>query len=180
MSVVKVRFKRGDSEIEVEGTKSEVEDILRVWWQGPGGNPPPSTDKNKPPPRPPRSRPASATKKPKDPDLGYDPLGLANSLKENTEYSKIEKHVLHKSNMYNKIALVLRHSDAPLTSGQVVAVLLALNVKADVGNISNCIKANSGKLIPSAVRRAGGAKPKYKLTSQARTAFDEWFGSVKD
>lgn len=175
MSIVKVRYKRGDNEIEVEGTKTEVEDILRAWWSGPASQPPSAEHKEK---KRPAKKGASAKSAKPSTDPAYDALSFANALKEHADYSKMEKQVLHKTNMFNKIALVLRHSDEGLTSGQVAAALLALNIKADVGNLSNCIKSNSGKFIPTAVRRVG-EKPKYKLTSQARAAFDEWFAGAQ-
>ena len=81
--------------------------------------------------------------------------------------------MLHKKDVYNKLALVCMYADKPLTSGQVTKVLNALDVKADQGQISNMIKKNSGKFTASAARKKGGViRPKYKLTSHARSDFE--------
>lgn len=89
-----------------------------------------------------------------------------------------QEKVLHKSDLYNKIALICLHMNEPLTSGQITNVLKALDVKADLGTISNAIKKNSGKFTASAARKKGGVvRPKYKLTSLARTEFEAWLNT---
>ncbi len=172
MSVIRLRLKRGDDEIEVEGPKAEVDELMRTWWSE--GKAPATPSKGQRKPRAPsRPRKAATASTAKGTGPAFDPLSIANSVKEDTEFSTLEKRVLHKSDMYNKIALVLTRSAESLTSGQITAILTALDLNADVGNVSNCIKRNSGKFLPTTVRRAGGLIPQYKLTSQARAAFDK-------
>ena len=181
MSTVRLRLKNGHREIEVEGSKSEVDDLLRTWWtksveseEGAG-----SVGREKKPSARRRVRNTGA-KQETEADQKFNAVPLANALKEDPNYPKWEKHVLHKSNVFNKIALVTSVSDEPLTSGQIATVLKALDIKADPGNISNALKKNSGKFLSSSVRRSGGSPPTYRLTSQARGDFDQWLSSVKE
>jgi hypothetical protein len=178
MSTVRIRLRSGDEEIEIEGSKSEVDEYLRAWWSQSGDQEgtacPKKAGKKAAPPR----RRAIQSRNAQAGEPPFEALELANSLKEDANFSKYATKVLHARDLFNKVALVAMHSETPLTSGQITAVLQALDVKADVGNVSNCIKNNGSKFLPSAVRRAGGAKPQYKLTSQARAAYEQWLNSV--
>jgi hypothetical protein len=104
----------------------------------------------------------------------FDPSAVANSLKEDASFPVYQEKVLHKNDVYKKIALICSRTDGPLTSGQITNVLKALDVKAFLAAISRTIKKNSGKFTASAARKKGGTVPKYKLTSLARTEFEGW------
>lgn len=178
MASVKVRIKFGDSEIEVEGDKADLDALVSEWWkhvkfgsqerlddggEGRGGGI--SAAPKKPAKPAARSKARRSPPETKEGDA-FDPLVLANSIKEEPHFEKYEAAILHKPNMFNKAAFVCYFADASLTSGQIAKVLLALGIKADLGSLSNSLKSNNAKLIPSEVRKPGNS-PKYKLTSNA-------------
>ncbi len=173
---MKLKLKSGEQEIEVEGSKAEIDGMLEHWWSpqhkdsAQGGL---GAKKLK------KAKKSAIKQKPfsssdNDDESNFDPIVITNAIKEDPQNSAYQTHVLHKKNMYNKIALVCLHADQPLSSGEIAKTLHALDIKADQGNVSNSIKANSGRFLSTSARKKGGAVPRYKLTSHARTDFESW------
>ena len=183
---MKIKLKSGNEEIEVEGSKPEVDHALKEWWTrlghqlhtggGKGGKPKESTKRSAH-----GGKGKAQSQVGGSDDESLNPVEIANAIKEDQKYALYEGHILHRKNFYNKMALVSMYSNTPLTSGEVAKVLRALDVKADRGNTSNQLKKNSGKFLATAARKKGGKGkvPRYKLTSSARAKFEAWLKDLK-
>jgi len=183
MAAVRIKLKSGDSEIEVEGSKAEVDQLLDLWWPRLGRDE--DSSANLPPKNQATKRRPHATGKSaalqtsgKNGDSKFDPVALANSIKERKDFKSIQAHVLHKKDMYRKIALICLQADDHLTSGDIARVMKVLDLKGSVGNVSSNLKTNSSKFVTTGSRRAGGAIAGYKLTSHAKTEFEDWLANA--
>lgn len=178
MTTVRVKLKSGNNEIEVEGSKTEVDQLLGIWWSRLTGDlePPSPSPKDRSPRKPHKSakRPDTQTANDKNGDKKIDAVQLANSIKERSDFKALQTHVLHKKDMYNKIALICLQADGHLTSGDITRVFRELDLKGSLGNVSTCLKTNSAKFVTTGSRRAGGEIARYKLTSHAKAEFEEW------
>jgi hypothetical protein len=183
MTTVRVKLKSGNNEIEVEGSKTEVDQLLDHWWFRLAGDQEPLSPSPKDPsPRKPRQSARSPdTKKTngKSGDKKIDAVQLANSVKERGDFKSLQKHVLHKKDMYNKIALICLQADDHLTSGDITRVFRELDLKGSLGNVSTCLKTNSAKFVTTGSRKAGGEIARYKLTSHAKAEFEEWLTNAE-
>jgi hypothetical protein len=160
-----------------------VDEILTKWWNQVG-----ASDHEETPSRETksRSRPLKSKKRKiqtKTDSTGdaagqsessYDPNTVANEIKERADFSKIERKVLHTRDRYNKVALILWLSDAPLTSGQIHRTLEALDVRISLPHVSTSLKQNISKFLTSSKRQAGGQPASYRLSAQAKTEFENW------
>ena len=174
---MKVKLKAGDHEIKVEGSKGEVDQLLEHWWNRltPHESGKGSAPEHKAPKPAAKHKSAQSSKSNDDDEANFDPIPITHAIKENGRNALYQAHILHKKNIFHKIALVCIHADRSLTSGEIAKTLRALDIKADQGNISTALKKNSGKFLSTAARKqGGGAPPKYKLTSQARAEFEAW------
>jgi hypothetical protein len=181
MTTMRVKLRSGNHEIEVDGSKSEVDQTLELWWTRLTRHEQPDEEKKDPPvgereTKLPTRHKSSSSSTNGDEDNNFDPVLIANAIKEDGRHKIYQEHVLHKPNMLNKIVLVCRYADEPLTSGEITKTLRALDVKADTGNISNSLKKNSGKFLASAARKKG-AVPRYKLSSRASSDFEAWIAN---
>jgi len=183
MSNVKVRIKVGDAEIDAEGAKADVHDILDKWWSivssgnsaEPSAGGPKEKEAERAVRRPAKARVVKKTGAVPSPGGGeekFDANALANTIKQHEKFRAFRDKVLHGTNRFNKVALICYLSDAPLTSGDIDRTLSALGVKVGVGNVSSVIGKRSGDFMNSSPRKAGGAVPRYKLTSHAETEFE--------
>lgn len=174
---MKVKLKSGDREIEVDGSKVEVDQLLEHWWNRltrheSGKGPAPENMAARPTAKRKSAQPRNTND---DDESDFDPIPITHAIKEDGQHAVYQTHILHKKNIFNKIALVCIHADKALTSGEIAKTLRALDIKADQGNISNALKTNSDKFLSTAARKqGGGSPPKYKLTSQARVEFEAW------
>lgn len=174
---MKIKLKSGDREIEVEGTKAEIDQALSNWWdtsntQTTGNTNTLSANKKRTQGRKKSQSYESAAGNGNSSE--FDPISLANAIKEHKDYNLYEEHILHKSSILNKILLICANETNDLTSGEITKTLKALDVKIDPGNLSNALKANSGKFLATGARKKGGTVPKYRLTSKSRTDFEKW------
>lgn len=171
---VKVRLRKGDCEIELEGPRGDVDGLLEQWWPGLASAKPPKTST---PPKPKTSSKAKgrrqARQKQADEEDAFDHVATANLLKESKHYDKITKKVLHETDNWGKAALVLWFANASLTSGDIRGTLSALDVRAALSTVSNVLKRHSDKLTQSE-SRVSGAKVRYKLTGKSRADFEKW------
>ncbi|HEX8339466.1 MAG TPA: hypothetical protein VF624_01025 [Tepidisphaeraceae bacterium] len=185
---VRIKLKKGTSEIEVEGLREDVDALLEQWWkhptspeihgeeegddEGTGGTPIKTTvKKSRRPPRRTSDREDSAASGSPD----FDPVALANSLKEREDFHEIESKVLHQDDLWNRVMLILWASDSGLTSGDIFRTLHHhLDTKTTLSSVSKCLKRNASKVTHSDARKAGGTIVKYKLTGRARSDFEKW------
>ena len=172
---LKVRLKAGDNEIEVEGERSDVDQLLEKWWEdrlstadkGRGGDPKPA-NRAKRASR--KSKPQSAQNEDED---AFNANDLANQIKEDNKFDIFERKVIHVSgDWYNKAAFVLWFSAHPLTSGQIRSVLQTLDIRTGLPTISNTLKDN--RFIASGQRKLGGQPVAYRLSAGAKAAFEKW------
>jgi hypothetical protein len=162
---VKIRLKAGNWEIEIEGPRSDVDELLDRWW----------AQKNRE-----YSPPTSADKDPEDHHgaSGFDPNRTANEIKQRPDLATVERKIIQAhGSYYEKIAFVLSVVDAPLTSGQIHKTLEALDIRISLPNVSSTLKRNMSKFLTSAQRRKGGEPPTYRLTAQAKSDLEKWLAN---
>lgn len=178
-NTVKVRLRSGEAEIEIEGSRGDVDQLLELWWQPARINPASassasnskSTSKGK------RSSPqtATSTSSSEPSEATIDVNAIANRVKESEHFSAIERKILHAPReRYNKVAFPIWFADQPLTSGDIHRLLLALGVRIDLPAVSIGLKSNLKKLTTDRARKQGGAPAAYQLTSKARSDFEKW------
>jgi len=174
---IKIKLRDGASEIEVEAPRVEAEEILEKWWSRLT-----SANKTLRPTQPSSGVPQLAKSKSENHatktdgnSTAFDTNGLANSIKDHSALEKIEKKVIHVTGDYfHKVALALWSADRPLTSGQIHAVLAALQIKISLSAVSTVLDRNLTSFITSAPRRSGGTPPTYQLTAKAKAEFEKW------
>lgn len=178
---VKVRLRSGGREIEIEGPRTDVDDLLEKWWvpsEQPaeeddgdenGTRDPPTPNKAKR--RRSRSR-SSERRHSEGDDSSVDSQNIANSIKEDSRFPTFEKKILHLRDRYNKVALVVWHAGIPLTSGDIHKTLKALLVRINLAHVSNTLTSN--KFLPDRARARGGPPTRYVLTGAAKAAFESW------
>jgi hypothetical protein len=171
---LKIRLKAGDNEIELEGERDDVNQLLEKWWenrlfignQGSGNAKPAAKTKRVSK----RSQPQLPKNEGEDTFDGND---LANQIKDDDRFDVFEHKVIHVSgDWYNKAAFVLWLSEHPLTSGQIRSVLQTLDVRTDLPTISRTLKDN--RFIASGQRKLGGQPVAYRLSAGAKSAFEKW------
>lgn len=180
---LKIKLKSGAREIEIEGQRADVDALLEAWWSNDGAvdrgqatadseSPLPRSKSGKSGKRPrlPRKEAASENEEPEQ----LNANGIANQIKESERFDLITQKILHATgDYYNKAAFVCWFVNAPLTSGQVHKVLIALHVRVVLPRISEAFKKNMGSFITSGTRGVGKAIT-YQLTSKARADFEKW------
>jgi hypothetical protein len=179
---VRVRLKSGNSEIEVDGDRAEVDALLERWWtplisgggQPDGDVPPEHGEDNVQLQRPRRRKTTTATKPPTPSESdGINTQNIVNDLKESEQFERLEGKVFHKPDRYNKVAAILWFASSALSTSEIVAVLQGIGVKIDAPGVSNTIAANTSKFVNDQPRK-GGRKTRYSLTSKARKEFEDW------
>jgi len=179
-SVIKLRLKDGEREIEVEGVKEDIDSILDRWWLGGAFLPDDIRDQGEnrvtPPAKkktPRRARKVAKEKKetpPQSPEL--EPHAVANRVKEDERFDRIQKKILHVAADYiHKAAFVLWFVNKPLSSGQVHKILQALDIRVGQPRVSEALKDHS--FIASG-QRARGVSVEYRLTARAKAEFEQW------
>jgi hypothetical protein len=181
---IRIRLRAGNREIEAEGTKADLLELLEKYWAPVSLNASeeeeedhtddkPTGNKRKPMrarPSKPKARATNATNEKE----AFDANGFANMIKGEDHFPTINTKLIQaRGILFRKACLVLRYSDEPLTSGEIQKALEALGIKVQLGNLSNSLKDNLSSLMSDAARTAGKT-PRYKLTARAITEFDEW------
>jgi hypothetical protein len=173
-STVKIRLKAGGREIEVEGQRTDVDDLLGKWWHSDGDA---GDEVERETPVAKKSgakRKPRATENKETGDEGAaddDPHEIAGRIKEDKRFEIFAEKVLHARNLYNKVALISWFEDRPLSTGAIHKTLATLRVKLDQGNVSRTLQSN--KFMADKKRERGG-RAKYSLTAPARSAFEKW------
>lgn len=191
MSNIKIKIRVGNSEIEAEGAKADVDDLIKHWWERlaesrdlePADRSQSTADEAKDPPntpakskRPSTRRSSSSKSSSKSSTNGdsanaaFDANGLANRIKSDPSFHSHETTILHGTDLFNKILLVCLHANAPLTTGDIHKTLTALGVKAALSSISRQVGAK-GNLFLNDTPRKSGSTPTYELTSVAKANF---------
>ncbi|MBR0819227.1 hypothetical protein [Bradyrhizobium liaoningense] len=171
---LKVRLRSGDAEIEIEGSRGDIDQLLERWWQL-------KEVQSAQPSRPngaakPKRKPTQhATNEANAPDSSLDVNAIANQVKESEHFPSIEQKILHASGQrYNKVAFAIWFVNQPLTSGDIHRVLTALGVRIGLPSVSEVLKTNLKKLTTDKARKHGGAPAAYQLTAKARADFANW------
>ena len=179
---LKIRLPAGVREIEIEGNRSDVDDLLSKWWTSVDSaqteNETETENSIERTARTPKrkNRPAAARSArgaiSADSESAFDPNSIANQIKERKDFGNLQQKILHKKDRHNKIALILWISDTPLTSGQIHRVLEALDVRMGLPQVSKGLRANISKFLTSAKHQAGGPPATYRLSAQAKADFE--------
>lgn len=176
---VKVRLRVGSREIELEGTREEVDGLLEKWWTTSSTD---STDSHEEPDdqrsaksvpvtrRKRLTRAASSDNARKPP---FDPQPVVNAMREAKHHDVWETKVLHAKSAINKIKLVCWFSKEHRTTGEIKAILEGLGVKMSLPNVSNSLKSSLSDFLQDGAR-SKGAVVRYKLTGKAEKDFEAW------
>ncbi len=175
---VKIRLRNGEAEIEIEGPRGDVDQLLGQWWKA--SSSPQSTEPRADTPK--NRRIAVATGARRSPkaareqlESSLDPVTVANAVKESEHFDAIEQKILHAPrDIYHKVAFVIWFAEKALTSGDVYRVLSALHVRLDLASISRTLKSNMKNLTTDKARKSGGPPATYQLTAKARSEFEKW------
>lgn len=183
MGTVKVKIRVHDAEFEAEGSREDVDAMLGVWWSKVLLDPSSPADTQvtpaSPAAKPPKKsraaklRPASTSDGTGSDAPKFDANQLANRIKQLPNSAVLSEKIWHKSNRYNKVALVCKLAGEPLTSGDIHRVLSALRIKISLSGVSHALSNNSGKFLHSNPRKAGGTIVRYELTSAAAAELDQ-------
>ncbi|MCI9882011.1 MULTISPECIES: hypothetical protein [Methylobacterium] len=163
--VVKIKLRSGSREIEIEASRSDVDELLAAWWIVTDHGVEEAAAKRDelpigapsiiPPDRKPVTRKKTAAKR-SNSSAGqsnasaWDPNDLANKIKEHPNFSAVEKKVIHAENdFYNRSAFIISQADEPMSSGQVHKVLEALHVRVGLPRISTALSNNKRHFITS-------------------------------
>lgn len=193
MSNIKIKIRVGNSEIEAEGAKADVDDLIKHWWERlaesrdsePANASGSTADDSKDAPntpvrskRPTARRSSSSKSSSKNSTNGdstssaFDVNGLANRIKSDPSFHIHEANILHGTDLFNKILLICLHANAPLTTGDIHRTLTALGVKAALSSISGQVGAKGGLFLNDTPRKSGST-PTYELTSVAKANFQK-------
>ncbi|WP_076833702.1 MULTISPECIES: hypothetical protein [Bradyrhizobium] len=179
-SSLKVRLRSGDAEIEIEGSRGDVDQLLERWWQLKAASSAPPARVNGAAKT--RRKPSQRANSEADTlDGSLDVNAIANQVKENEHFSEIEQKILHASGQrYNKVAFAIWFVNQPLTSGDIHRLLSALGVRITLSAVSVVLKSNMKKLTTDRARSRGGAPAAYQLTAKARADFESWLLAAED
>src|SRR6266540_705948 len=121
--LVKLKSRVGNHEIEIEGPRSDVEQLMKAWWLSVAadtGQPQRRTSESDIKAVSKKSRLSSRTPNEDSAESenngGIDPHRIAMAMKEDSRSALFEKKILHGLDNWQKIALVLWYVDQPLTS----------------------------------------------------------------
>lgn len=173
---LKVRLRSGEAEIEIEGSRGDIDQLLELWWPPARTNAPFGSNSKNPPKVKRPSKPTAKSASSSEPaEATLDVNAIANLVKESEHFSAIENKILHAPGQrYNKLAFAIWFVDQPLTSGDIHRLLSALGVRIDLSAVSVGLKTNLKKLTTDKARKKGGAPAAYQLTSKARSDFEKW------
>jgi hypothetical protein len=189
-STIKVRLRAGQREIEIEGSRKDVDDLLTKFWSDSWLATEPLLTENgdhgveqleqfakrtlgKKKRKP--IRDVGGKSGPKAAESAFDPTAIVNRIKEDERHETFQKKIVQvRGDPYHKAAFVAWFADTPLTSGQIHKVLEGLGVKVSLPRLSGTLSENSHDLITSGKRSRGGAPITYHLSSPAKTAFESW------
>lgn len=178
-SEYRVRYKKGETEIEVQSADQEyvsmMIDKLLVM-----------TPKHHEPALPPATSGSRARRAPKktrdeasvgaDSETNVDAATVANRVNEADNHAVIEKHILNKASRLAKVLLAFHFAHEcgyeQLTSGDVEKITDELGVKVEQSSASHCISDNR-KLFSAGAARRKGAKVPYKLNRQGSHAYKQ-------
>jgi hypothetical protein len=179
-NTIKLKLRAGDREIEVEGSRAEIDEILKTWWYSTPAEATPISRPRAARGNQSRLRRTEGTSQGSKANGGdnardaFDFHGIAMSMKEDPRFSTFENEILHGMDQWRKVELVLWYVDRPLTSGQIHKILDSLDIKTTLPALSTVLKRKGMNLISNQQRRAGGTPPTYRLTSQAKNEFEKW------
>ena len=177
MSKYRVRYKKGDFEVEIESSEKEYVDskLTELLDSTLDAKAPKDVKKKKASKRKPKiSREDQESKSESDDNV--DILSLVEAINGSEDRDSIETNILEKSNALNRIILCLKFAeliqDSPyLSTGHIQAITDQLNVKITSQNAGTKIKANQKYFAADGVRKTG-AQIKYKLNRKGLTAYE--------
>lgn len=168
MSNYRVKYKKGEVEIEVESTdKAYVDKKLTELLS--------SSEE----PRKPTPSKRSKTNKANDSGGGtgqVDVPAVVDAINDFDDHEKIEEHILKKPGQLPRIIMCLKFAastlDSPLlTTGDIETITDQLGVKLFSRNAASAIKKNQKYFTLDSVRKPG-AIVKYKLNRKGETAYE--------
>jgi hypothetical protein len=180
----RIRYKRGDLEVEVESTDKNYVDKKLTEIILSSSNP--TTPKNQGRIQVPQ-RKSEVSKKTaengSDGEPSVDVASFVEFIKDSDKFPQVEKNVLKKKSQLARIIMVLYFikdfTDNPcLSTGQIATITDQLNVRIKYQNVGKLIKANQKYFTGQKVRKPGAVVP-YKLNRQGIEAFERCLNGEK-
>jgi len=177
---VRIRLRCADREIEVEGTRSDLDELVAKWWRAESSDAGSNTDRSdgspgtQSPSRP-RGKQSSKASNPTD-EADAIALSIARRIKTHDQFELFESKVLHNNDRKRLVQLVSWIGGEPLTSGDIARVLQELQVKIDLSGVSKVLKRDANEYITDG-RRSRGKTTRYSLSARASKDFQTWLGT---
>jgi len=168
----RVRYKRGDIEVEVESTDKnyvaqKLEELLNLRTGAPT---PVKQAKPKPSSQPATPSPATA-------DEELDVAVLVTAIHEDPNFDSIEKHILEKRSIDARVLLCFEFAHRvgylQMSTGDVERVTDELGVKIEAPNVAKAIRNRLKKYLSAGRARKKGIKTPYKINRAGRNAFEK-------
>lgn len=163
MNMYRIKYKSGNLEIELE---SDDKEFVEAKFKELVAKPSP----NIPPPRGQAANDDSA-------DNDFDVNAIVNAINESERYKTIEEKILNKSNVLNRILLVLYfinqiYPALAISTGGIQSVTDQLGVRISSANAATTIKNDSKYFAADTVRKKG-AIVKYKINKKGIDEFEK-------
>ncbi|HFD31767.1 MAG TPA: hypothetical protein ENJ28_03500 [Gammaproteobacteria bacterium] len=175
MSNYRIRYRKGDFELEVESTEkqyvdSKFKELL---------NAKPDSAAQAPKKKTARKKPASNSKQNDSKQGGsgqIDIPAVIEAINDSDDHEAIDENILSKSGQLPRIIMCLKFAestlDSPyLTTGHIQTITDQLGIKIKSQNAATTIKSNQKYFTADAVRKAGTII-KYKLNRKGLTAYN--------
>ncbi len=182
----RVRYKKGDLEIEVQSTdKAYVDSTLEKLMEAVPKSGDVSSKQKRNEGRKTKTKRTRKTANASgdlEPQSTVDAAQVVNAINDSEDHQQIEEHILNKRSQLPRVLLAFKFAhecgvDA-LTTGDVERITDQAGVKIHVTAVSHCISKNR-KYFSAAVRRKKGAKVPYKLNRQGKQAFTKVLSGEK-
>ena len=182
MGNYRLRYKKGDFEIEIESTdKSYVDSkFIELLDVKPVSSTSTSVKK--------KSSKSNKTSTNSSEESGQlegeiDVSGVVNLINESDDHEAIDAHALSKAAQLPRVIMCMKFSSDLgaefLTTGDIQKITDQLGVKLKHQNVGTCIKKNQKYFTADGVRKPGGTAVKYKLNRKGQAAYNKIIAGEK-
>lgn len=184
MTTIRLRLRDGDREIEVEGAREDVDDLLATWWTARAAS------KNSGAPKKPAKKPAAkkrgtTSQSAPNPHAqeGVPVAAIVNAIHEADNYEAIETHILNKRGAAARILLCFVFAKQlgvqSLRTSDVEAITDGLGVKLHATNVAKSIREGLRKYLSADGVTRPGVPMNYKINRRGRQAYDKYVKGQK-
>lgn len=176
MSNYRIKYKKGDFEIEIESTeKNYVDEKIKEMLEASPKQEVKSIKKKAVKKSPGSSSQRSKGDSDSEPQINIP--AIVEAINDYDDHEAVDKHILSKSAQLPRIIMCLKFADEALdspylTTGNIQTITDQLGVKIKSQNAATTIKSNQKYFTADSVRKVG-AIVRYKLNRKGITAFDK-------